>query len=251
MNAKEVMEIASFAGEILLSSGAEIFRVEDTITRICNSYGVECECFVMPTGFSTTVRGKNGEVYTTVKRIKNRSVDLHRVEMINSFSRSLKEERASYKEAMDKLNSIKNMPYFSYRAQIISAGFVALGFTKLFGGSFIDSFLAFIVSMLIFYVKDFIQQYGFFQFLEFFISGLIAGLFAVIIGKLFSNVNIDKVIIGAIMTLVPGVAITNGIKDALYGDFISSFARLIEATFIAIAIGLGVGVALILQISWV
>lgn len=58
MNAKEVMEIASFAGEILLSSGAEIFRVEDTITRICNSYGVECECFVMPTGFSTTVRGK-------------------------------------------------------------------------------------------------------------------------------------------------------------------------------------------------
>ncbi|WP_443110773.1 threonine/serine exporter family protein [Caloramator sp. mosi_1] len=92
---------------MLLSSGAEIYRVEDTITRICNSYGVECECFVMPTGFSLTVRNKNGEVLSNVKRIRHRSVDLHRVEMVNTFSRRLLNERASYKEAMQELNSIK------------------------------------------------------------------------------------------------------------------------------------------------
>ncbi|CDF58839.1 protein of unknown function DUF1212 [Thermobrachium celere DSM 8682] len=251
MNIKEIMDIASFAGEILLSSGAEIYRVEDTITRICNCYGVDCECFVMPTGFSLTVRNKNGDVLSNVKRIKNRSVDLHRVEMVNTFSRKLLNERASYKEAMEELNRIKNMPYFSYSLQIISSGFVALGFTKLFGGNVFDSLVAFIISMGIFYAKDKIQKYGFFQFLEFFISGLIAGVLSILIGKMVPNVNIDKVIIGSIMTLVPGVAITNGIKDALYGDFISSFSRLIEASFIAIAIGLGVGVSLIIQLSWV
>ncbi|MBZ4663341.1 MAG: threonine/serine exporter family protein [Caloramator sp.] len=251
MNIKEVMDIASFSGEILLSSGAEIYRVEDTITRICNTYGVHCECFVMPTGFSLTVRNKNGDVLSNVKRIRQRSVDLHRVEMVNTFSRRLLNERASYKEAMEELNRIKNMPYFSYNLQIISSGFVAFGFAKLFGGSFLDSLVAFVISMFIFYIKDNIQKYGFFQFLEFFLSGLMAGVLSIVVAKLIHYINVDKVIIGAIMTLVPGVAITNGIKDALYGDFISSFARLIEASFIAIAIGLGVGVSLILQLSWV
>lgn len=251
MNLKEVMEIATLAGEILLSSGAEIYRVEDTITRIARCYGVECECFVMPTGFSITVENKNGDVLSSVKRVRNRSVDLHRVEMINTFSRRLSNQILSYNEAMEQLKSIKNMPYFSYRLQIIASGLVAFGFTKLFQGSFVDSIVALLISIVIFLIKNFIQQYGFFQFLEFFISGLVAGTLAVLTSRFISLINIDKVIVGSIMTLVPGVALTNGIKDALYGDFVSSFARLIEATFIAIAIGVGVGISLVLQINWV
>ena len=37
----EVMELAMKAGELLLENGAEIFRVEETMDRICRYYGVE------------------------------------------------------------------------------------------------------------------------------------------------------------------------------------------------------------------
>jgi len=38
MKTNQVIEVALKAGEILLTGGAEIYRVEDTVTRICGSY---------------------------------------------------------------------------------------------------------------------------------------------------------------------------------------------------------------------
>ncbi|WDU83434.1 threonine/serine exporter family protein [Caloramator sp. Dgby_cultured_2] len=56
-----------------------------------------------------------------------------------------------------------------------------------------------------------------------------AAILTLIFKNLINAVNLDKVIIGSIMILVPGIAMTNAIKDALYGDLISSFARFGEA----------------------
>ena len=51
-----VLDAAALAGEILLESGAEIFRVEDTIYRIAAAYGVEeAEAFVPPEWFTEDV----------------------------------------------------------------------------------------------------------------------------------------------------------------------------------------------------
>lgn len=85
---------------------------------------------------------------------------------------------------------------------------------------------------------------GFFQFLEYFISGLFVGGLSVLAIKLFPGLDIYNIIIGSIMILLPGVAITNGIKDALYGDTVSSLYRVAETVFISVAVGSGVGIIL-------
>jgi uncharacterized membrane protein YjjP (DUF1212 family) len=87
---------------------------------------------------------------------------------------------------------------------------------------------------------------GFFQFLEYFISGLLVGGMSLIFIRLFPALDIYNIIIGAIMILVPGVAVTNGIKDALYGDTVSSLYRMAETVFISVAVGSGVGIVLTL-----
>jgi uncharacterized membrane protein YjjP (DUF1212 family) len=48
------------------------------------------------------------------------------------------------------------------------------------------------------------------------------------------------------MPLVPGVAITNAIRDTLNGDYVSGAARAVEAFIKALAIALGVGLGLML-----
>ncbi|KRQ87202.1 Inner membrane protein YjjP [Caloramator mitchellensis] len=251
MNLKNVVEIATTIGEMLLSSGAEIYRVEESMSRIAKSYGYEFESFVMPTGFSATAKNIKGEVITCVKRIKNRTVDLHRIEYLNDLSRRIESDKPGYEEVLKEIEKINNIPYFKYWLRILSSGLVALSFTLLFNGNIIDAIIAFIITCAIYITKNSISKLGFFQFLEYFISGFLAAMLSLILKNFIYSIHVDKVIIGSIMILVPGIAMTNAIKDALYGDIISSFARFGEALFIAAAVGAGVGFALTLGIGWV
>ncbi|MCX7903583.1 MAG: threonine/serine exporter family protein [Caloramator sp.] len=251
MELTQVMEIATRIGELLLSSGAEIYRVEDTMKRIAKSYEVELDSFVMPTGFSATGKTSDGRIITCVKRIKDRTVDLHRIDLLNKLSRRIENEKLSYDEIVEEVEKIKRLPYFKYPLRIISAGFVAFAFTQLFNGEFLDSLLAFIITCVVYVVKEKISRLGFFQFFEYFLSGFLAAILTLIFKNYINAVNLDKVIIGSIMILVPGIAMTNAIKDALYGDLISSFARFGEALFIAASVGAGVGFALTLGLGWV
>ena len=50
----------------------------------------------------------------------------------------------------------------------------------------------------------------------------------------------DIVIVGAIMPFVPGVALTNAVREIMAGNFISGQGRIIEALLSAASVGLGI-----------
>lgn len=251
MKTKELIDIALKAGEILLSSGAEIYRVEDTITRIFASYNVKCENFVLLTGIFISAKGEDNDIISLLKRIRGYSYDLKRIEMVNSFSRSLQTKPVTYNEAMDILSSIEKTSRYSFLTRLSAAGINAFVYTLLFNGGIHEALLTLLISMFIYLVKEKVSQMGFFQFFEFFVSGSLAGGLSLTAVKLFPGLNLYKIIIGAIMILVPGVALTNGIKDALYGDIVSSLYRLAEAFFISIAVGAGVAIMLSIGLRWI
>lgn len=244
MKTREITDIALKAGEILLTSGAEIYRVEETIIRICKSYGVKCETFVLPTGIFISTTGQEKETISLTKRIKERTVDLHRIESVNTFSRSLQHHPVTYAQADEILENIKKTGPFNYAIRLAAAAAAAFVFTLLFEGGVSEGMAALFIGVIIYVLKEKISQIGFFQFFEFFISGMTAGGMSLIATSVFSGLNIYKIIIGSIIILLPGVAITNGIKDALHGDIVSSLARLGEAFFIVTALGAGVGIVL-------
>ena len=63
-NDKEVVELALLAGHILLENGAEIFRVEETMERICAHFGVESASeFVLSNGIFVTVGNVRENVF--------------------------------------------------------------------------------------------------------------------------------------------------------------------------------------------
>lgn len=250
MNTNELMAVALKAGEILLRSGAEIYRVEDTIARICRSYGVDCECFVLPTGIFISTYGNTCGSISLIKRIKERTVDLHRIELINAFSRELQQKPMTYEEAMGALEEIRKNPHFKFFTRLIVAGITAFVFTLLFRGGVKEGIAALLISMLIYLVNEKISTIGLFRLFELFVSGMIAGGFSLVAVKIFPELSIYKIVIGSIMILVPGVTITNGIIDALHGDMNSSMLRLAEAVYIAVAVGAGVGFMLSLGLLW-
>ena len=56
--------------------------------------------------------------------------------------------------------------------------------------------------------------------------------------------RIDKLIIGSILPLVPGLAFVNSIRDIANSDFISGIVRIVDALLVFVYIAIGVGFVL-------
>jgi uncharacterized membrane protein YjjP (DUF1212 family) len=252
LEVREVLNIALLSGEILLTSGSEIYRVEDTIDRICNVYGIECESFVTPTGIFISGWPVNepGESVSLVRRIRNRTINLHSIELINTFSRNLQKSILSYDEATRRLKDIQNGPYFSFARRLLSAGLTAFAYAVLFKGTYVDGVITAVIGMLMYSIMEKMRNADLSQYFRNFICSFFAGLVSVLAGRLVNSLNVDSIIVGSIMILVPGLAITNGIRDALHGDILSSQARITEALIIVTTIGVGVGISLLLMKYW-
>lgn len=250
MQTAELMEIVLKAGEIMLTSGAEIYRVEETIIRICNSYHVPCESFVLPTGIFISIRDETGSMHTAFKRIRQRTVDLNRIDRVNTFSRDLKDCLMNYEAAVKHLADIESIRQYNLTVRLVAAATGSFVFTLLFKGSYYDGIAAVIIGLLTFLMKEGLTRKGFFQFFELFSAGLVAGFLSIAAVRLFPMLNEYKIIIGSVMLYLPGVAITNGIKDAFYGDLVASFTRLGEAFLVAAAVAAGVGISLSIGMKW-
>jgi uncharacterized membrane protein YjjP (DUF1212 family) len=250
MQTAELMETVLKAGEIMLTSGAEIYRVEETIVRICKSYNVESESFVLPTGIFISIREKDGSMQTSFKRIRQRTVDLNRIDRVNTFSRSLMKTRMSYEEAAAELAGIEAGKYYGLPARLAAATVASFVFTMLFRGSWYDSITAAVIGLIVYLMKEGLGKKGFFQFFELFLAGLAAGFLSIAAVRLFPDLNEYKIIIGSVMLYLPGLAMTNGIKDAFYGDLVASFTRIGEAFLIAVAVAAGVAISLSISLNW-
>lgn len=241
MDTGRVLKVALLAGEILMQSGSEVYRAEDTARIISKSFGVDAECFFMPTGIFISGFGEDNKPISLMKRVTHRTVDLHKIEMVNTFSRRINEENLSIEDAEKELLRILEGPYFKFPVMLIAAAITAPVYTLLFKGTVTDALIAAPISAVIFLINSGISKVGFFQFFSLFVSGIIAGALTIFAKEMYPPINIDKVIAGAIMILVPGIAITSAIKDALKGDLVSSISRIGESLLTVVAVGVGVG----------
>lgn len=245
MEDKNVVDLAMDAGKIMLESGAETYRVEDTIKRIVEAGGSkEPQIFATTTGIFSGVTDKDGTTKTSIKRISNRSLNFEKIAKVNSLSRNFCSGKLMLSQAFEELENIKNLKHFKYPIVILSYGFICGAYAPMFDGSYKDAFCAFIIGIFLGLWVTFLNKKDVSYFLVNMLGSMLISMFSVILVWLNFDINYEKIIIGCIMPLVPGVAITNAVRDVMAGDFVSGTARIVEAVIIAVAIAGGVGIIL-------
>lgn len=244
---KQVLIIAVYAGEIMLKNGAETYRVEDTITRLCHSRGFSyVETFVIPTGIFVSIDAKNTEdkMASYIKRVHERSINLHKVAMVNEFSRAFVNQEIAIEEAMNQLKKIDHCSSYHIATRSFSGGIIGGFFALLFQATLLEASLAFVTGLIITWFLTNLSSAKMPVFLANILGGFLLATIASFFASFSTLVDIDKIIIGAIMVMVPGVAITNAIRDSILGDLLSGLARAAEAVIIAVSIAFGVGASL-------
>jgi len=243
MHIDDIIHIAAEAGKIILENGGETYRVEQTIKMICKSYGIpRTESFVTPTGIMISITSSENQTISLIRRINVRTVNLSKVSMINNLSRELVLNPLSIGDIRKKIYYINNLSPYSLKTTTFFSACCAGFFTLLFGGNYKDFFVAFIIGALINCLSGFLDKLEVNSFLKNMVAGSLAAFIALVATYLGLVGNMDTIIIGSIMLLVPGIAITNAIRDTIAGDLVSGISRSIEALFIAVAISSGTSI---------
>ncbi len=240
---KQIMLLALRAGELMLKNGAETARVEDTATRICHAFGIkEAEVFAMPTGIFITVNSPedHAQVQTYVKRIKSSRIDLERISKINAFSRTLTKQPVSVEDAMQTLSHLSEDIQFAFVFRLLGAAMIASFFTVMFGGGLSDFFCSLIVGTLTYVFHSLLAKLQLNWFIEDFLACAVATTLTLTLTAIGIGRDIDPIIIGSIMIFLPGVAITNAVRDFLAGDTMAGLSRAAEAMLTAVSIAMGV-----------
>lgn len=239
----KVVETCLLAGKIMLQSGAETYRVEDTMTRIADSFGIYgSHSFVTPTGIIFSIDGSEP---TKLVRVSERSTDLKKVTIVNSISRKLTGREISLKEAYDELKVIERTNFaYPVWIQIMAAALSSGCFLIMFNGGWNDFFPAVIAGGLGFTGLIYLHRLVQVKFFSECLASLIIGLIAVLFVRSGLGHELDKIIIGSVMPLVPGLLITNAVRDLMAGHLVSGISKGAEAFLTAFAIGTGIAVVI-------
>lgn len=240
-----VLRVAATAGALLLRCGADVARVEDTVARIARAYGVgEAEIYATPTGLFVSLVEDHHT--TVVKRVHQRTMALDRVSAINALSRELVANPMEPAEALRRIKAIEEQPSpLPAWFDVPASGMAAAAATVLVGGALPDVPPAFLANLVVQGGQRFTRWLR----LPDALSDLLAGANAVACAmalNAWAGVRVGPVVAGGIMVLVPGIAFTAAVRDAMAGDLTSAGARGLEAFMKAAALASGVGAALYL-----
>ncbi len=227
-------------GEQMLISGAEVHRVEESISRICYALGAKrVDVFIITSSMVVTIKTADDKTYTQTRRVDSSNINFERVHLLNQLSREICEKSLTEQEIREKFKKAVNCKKYSFWLELASYAVIAAVFTLFFGGTVTESivslFIGAIVRVILFLCEKIISNKIFGKFL----STIIITFLAYLSVKVGFVSNVDKIIIGNIMTLIPGIGLTNALRDLFTGDSIAGLLRSIEAVLTALAIAAG------------
>lgn len=245
MNERLLLEMAATLGHRLAMSGAETYRVEESIMYVLRTYGLEAECFAIPNCLFVSIITQEGKPMTRMLRIGSHGNDMDSVERYNDLSRRICAQRPEPETAMQWLEETdKSLRQYSPAGSALGYFLGSFGFALFFGGTLADGLCAGLCGLLLLIVDQYMEKIRSTQFFRVITGAFFSAALAYLLWRAGLCANPDAAIIGTLMILVPGLLFTNAMRDVMYGDTNSGLNRVVQVLLIAIAIALGTAAAL-------
>lgn len=237
-------ELTARLGYELAVSGAETFRVEETMHRVLDAYGISCQVFAIPNSIMVSLEAANGKPLMVMKRVGYHGNDLESVEKLNALSRRICAETPDAQTAMQWLNeTLDARRRYALPVYYLGNFLAAAGFCPVFGGAPSDCLWAGVMGLIIGLITRMLDKLEVNPFFSTIASAFLMAVCAYSAAGAGFLVDVDAVIIGSLMILVPGLLITNSMRDIIYGDTNSGINRIVQVLLSALAIAMGTAAA--------
>ena len=247
MDYNRIVQSILDVGEEMLKSGAENFRLEDSLYRMCKSYGFKrYDVYAIPSNLQITVETPEGDIITQIRQIESTDIDFDRLDYLNNLSRYVCTNQPDEKVFHEKFEEVMNRkpqhPAVKYFAGVMGG----TGFAVFFGCNFIDAVVAVIVSLMIVVVGDWLSRRENNVLIYNLILAFLSEMIILTAMHLGIGNHPDRIMIGIVMLLISGLGVTNGIREVLQRDFISGTLNIMNSVLGAAGITFGIALAIML-----
>ncbi|WP_072520264.1 threonine/serine exporter family protein [Gemella massiliensis] len=242
MNEKLLMKTALLAGKILMENGAEVYRIEDTMERIIRKGIGDPRMDIYYT--HVTLSGlfvRIEDVGTDFRRVEDRTYNLTKTTAVNTLSRAYTAGKIGLTDMYKSLKIVeKEQSKIPEWFKILCAGILSGSIVLIFEGSWWDVFPGGIAGVVAYYV--FLRVAGYLKapFISEYISTFVGGAAGYVTYLLCNGVSLKFAMVGAVVPLVPGITITNSMRDIMARHYLSGMIRFVETFCIAFALGAGI-----------
>ncbi len=236
------MDALQLAGQLILENGGETYRAEETIRHMGAGFHLrQVESFAIPSGLLISCREASGAVNSSVKRIRRRGTNLTLVNAVNAISREVFSGRLTPSAALARLlEAAKMKTPMSGFLSVLSAALCAGGFTLLFHGRLPEVLAAMFVAAAAQAVCCLLDRFHSSWIAANILGGFLTALLPALLSRfLVPTLLSEAVVAGALMPLVPGIAMTNAVQDTMRGDLVSGISHGVEALLTACLIAGG------------
>ena len=243
---KEVLTLAVEVGEAMLRCGAEIYRVEDSVIRILKAFGLDdFDAYVLSNGIFASANEKQEDACSVVRYVPLSAMHLGKLAALSQLTRDICAHTCSVKEAAERLERCKKVPSYRYGIQLLACAIGCAAFTLMYGGRVADAVYAFLIGLTVQMALVFCKKRKISRFLTNIYVSLMISVLSLPVALHLIPLLHDKIVIGAIMPLVPGVALTTSIRDFYNSDYLSGTIHLIDALLTALCIAVGIALPLL------
>lgn len=235
-----LLDMAVNLGYELAMAGAETYRVEESIRRVLQTYGLESEVFAIPNCIIVSIETPEGKPMTRMRRVGQHGNDLDAVEWFSSLSRAICNRKPDPEEGIQWLTEINNRrKQYSLSSSLLGNFLAAAGFGLFFGGTLADTLWAGVIGVMMGLISHFFASIKTNPFFTTITASFLMALSAYSLSALGLTDSADAVIMGTVMLLVPGLLFTNAMRDIIYGDTNSGVNRIMQVFLVAAGIALG------------
>ena len=239
------LDAVCLAARIILESGGETHRAEETVERMSRGLKIpQVDVLALPTGLMLTLEPEEGSTITRIVRVRDRSINLERIDRCNAVSRQVAQGKLCGEEALRQLREIHEKKPIRQWVLVPASALSAAFFTLMLGGLWQDFLVSFFCGAAVQAVLPLLGRQRMPTLISSMLAGAVTTLLALIGTVILRDVHVEPIIAGAIMPLLPGLATTNAIRDTLRGDLVSGGARIIEAMLCAVMLAAGIGLVL-------
>lgn len=233
-------------GELLLMHGAEVNRVEDTIARLCRACGfVRSDVFTITSSIVASARLSDGRTMTQTRRIRERDTDLGKVELLNALSRRMCACPLPLSEFFGEIEKIRKGKTASVPLKLLMYMMISSSLSVFFGGSAMDGLAAAVSGAVLFGMLSGSAVLKLNSIIQTMVCSAVTALSVSLLIRIGIGVHADKIMIGNIMLVIPGIQLTNSLRDMINGDMISGLLNMSEALLKAISVAMGFAMILL------
>ncbi len=242
---RDVIDLALWAGQILLQHGAEAERVEETLLYFAVGLGCDWVDVLVSPNVILLTTSSGEEFRTKVRRVPILGVDMTKVSAINRLSRRVAAgelDRATVRSELVRISSLK--PHYNRWLVAAMVGLACAAFSRLFGADWPAFAVTWTAAAAAMVVRQELNRRELNPLLVTIVTAFTAGLVASAGALLKLSATPQLSLAASVLLLVPGVPLINAAEDLMKGHMVIGVVRGVYGILISLCIALGLLLAM-------